>query len=416
MKIDSIEEAEEILQNYIPNVSKYNGDDLSLDRMYPMLEALGNPHEKLKIIHIAGTGGKTSTAYFITSILVNSGLKTGLTVSPHVDSITERIQINSVPLSEHDFCRYLGDFLEIISDTNQKPSYFELLIAFVYWVFAEEQVDYAVIETGMGGLLDSTNVAERSDKVCVITDIGFDHMHVLGNTISEIAFQKAGIIHEGNQIFMYGQTSEVMDQVMKVVKQKNANLQIIQDTDLHQSGIENASAPLFQKRNWNLARQVCLFVSKRDEWPLGNVLNTLQLTVPGRMETVELKDGTILIMDGAHNGRKIVSFTESFKEKYPNRKTAVLLALKTGKEYIEVIDILSGIANSFIFTTFSTSQDLPAVSQDPEILNKYSKQKKIPSKVIVEYDLAYKELLKSASEIKLIIGSFYLLGQIRKIL
>lgn len=324
MKVHSIKEAESILQSYIPNVSKYNGDDLSLDRMYPMLEALGNPHEKLKIVHIAGTSGKTSTAYFIASILHSSGAKVGLTVSPHVDSITERIQIDSKPISEEQFCNYLSTFLEAISKIDQKPSYFEILIAFVYWVFYQEKVDYAVIETGMGGLLDSTNVASRPDKVCVITDIGFDHMQILGDTITKIAFQKAGIIHENNKVFMYEQSDEVMNQIEKVASTKKANLQTVSERSMEQLP-NTVNAPLFQKRNWNLANEVCLYISKRDGFSLSDAQSVLEITVPGRMDTKTLQDGSMLIMDGAHNGQKVETFVESFKDKYPTNKTTILL-------------------------------------------------------------------------------------------
>lgn len=414
MKIKSILEAEEILQKYVLNASQNIGKDLSLDRMHPFLEALGNPHEKLKIIHIAGTSGKTSTAYFISSILKNSNLKVGLTVSPHVDSITERVQINSQPLSENKFCDYLGEFLDKVSKIELEPSYFELLIVFVYWVFDRENVNYAVVETGMGGLLDSTNVADRPDKICVITDIGFDHMNVLGNTISEITFQKAGIIHEGNTVFMYEQSPEIMDQVEKVVEEKGATLEIVQDVDLSLDSFQNSNAPLFQKRNWNLARRVCVYISKRDARALSNSVDALALTVPGRMDTLVLDNGTTLIMDGAHNGQKIATFVESFKDKYPNKKAVILLALKAGKEYAEVINNLEVIADSFILTTFSTSQDIPAISHDPRVLKAYCEQKNIPAEVILDHKDAFKALKQNKNSVKLVIGSFYLLGQIRK--
>lgn len=411
MLINSLEQAEKVLQRYVPNVSKLTGDSLSPERMFILLDLLGNPEDKLKVIHIAGTSGKTSTAYFISSILTESGQKVGLTVSPHVDSVTERIQINSCPISDKEFCAYLSRFLEIISPAGNHFSYFEIIIAFAFWVFAEEKVDYAVVETGLGGLLDSTNVTKKPDKICVITDIGYDHMQILGNTISEIAEQKAGIIQEHNEVFTYEHSNEVMEQIKNRVSQTDAKLNIVSDINLQD--VDNL--PAFQKRNFGIARQVCEFVTSRDNIELNNSLNTINLVVPGRMDTNTLPNGSLLIMDGAHNGQKVGAFSSSFRLKYRNKKAIVMLALKTGKEYKEVIDELKDITESFILTTFNTSQDLPAVSQDPKTLKVYCDQIGIKAEVINDQKQAYDRLIESDRGIKLVIGSFYLLGQIRKL-
>src|SRR5690606_38872097 len=119
-------------------------------------------------------------------LLAAAGQKVGMTVSPHVYEVNERVQINTKPLAETQFCRELSRFLNIIQSSGVRPTYFELLVAFAYWEFAEQGVDYAVIEVGLGGLLDGTNVVARDDKVCIITDIGFDHTSVLGKTLSAI--------------------------------------------------------------------------------------------------------------------------------------------------------------------------------------------------------------------------------------
>ncbi len=198
MNIRSIQEAEAALLPYVPLVAELTGKDTTLDRIVPLMKLLGDPQDKLKIIHLAGTSGKTSTAYYMSALLQATGKKVGLTVSPHIDTIAERVQIDGLPLPETEFCRELGIFLDIVEFAEAPPSYFELLYAFALWVFERQQVDYAVVETGMGGLYDATNVASRPDKVCVITDIGFDHTHILGKTLPEIAAQKVGIVHDHN--------------------------------------------------------------------------------------------------------------------------------------------------------------------------------------------------------------------------
>ena len=415
MKLSSIADAVAELQKYIPQVATYSGDDMTLDRMWPLLDAVGNPQEKLKIIHVAGTSGKTSTSYYISMILASSGKKVGLTVSPHIDSITERIQIDNEPLNEDTFCLELGIFLGLITNILPKPSYFELLVAFIYWEFERQGVDYAVIETGMGGLLDGTNVAVRPDKVCVITDIGYDHMHILGNSLPEIASQKAGIIHDQNVAFMYEQSEEIMKEIIDRTIEKNAKINPLKYKELlaiNYTPIE--TLPEFQKRNLLLSQQVCSYIARRDEFKLNKNYDPRLVRVPARMETVTLNDNTIIIMDGAHNGQKMHSFVESFKALYPNQKAIVMLALKKGKEYKEVIDEIYPIIETIILTTFNTSQDLPAVSQDTNKIKTYCMTKNIKVKIIDNHVEATQYLLNQKNGIKIITGSFYLIGQVRE--
>jgi len=309
MKISSISQAEDVLQKYVPNVKSYNGDDMSLDRMWPLLEAVGNPHEKLRAIHLAGTSGKTSTAYYIAALLGTSGKKIGLTVSPHVDSITERVQINGKPITDKAFCEDFGKFIDLIKEVSINPSYFELMIVFVLWEFEKQGVDYAVIETGLGGLFDSTNVLTAPNKVCVITDIGIDHTNILGSTLSEITEQKAGIIHDDNAVYMYQQSAEIMGQIHQRLKQKHAKLQIIDNQIKPQfaKNLQFGILPKFQRRNWSLAQVVAEAIAKRDKFTITSEINPLTVVVPGRMEHSSLPDDSILIMDGSHNKQKMTA-------------------------------------------------------------------------------------------------------------
>jgi dihydrofolate synthase/folylpolyglutamate synthase len=417
LTIKDLEQAEQILQKYVPNVSKYSGDNLSLDRMWPLLDKVGNPHTKLKVIHIAGTSGKTSTCYYISALLSASGCKVGLTVSPHVDSVTERIQINNSPLKESLFCKELEEFINLINDLEIQPSYFELLIVFVLWQFVRQNVDYAVVETGLGGLIDGTNVVTREDKVCVITDIGFDHMDILGDTLDKIASQKAGIIHYKNQVFVYSQQPQTTNQIKRRAKAKDAQLSTLnQDLLQKNSNYDFSRLPDFQIRNWLLAEEICNFVAKRDSFELNKIFLPSDVIVPGRMETTILHDKSILIMDGAHNRQKVGMFCESFKKIYPNKTAIIMLALKKGKEYKQVIDELEEISSEIVLTTFSASQDLPVKSQNPIMLADYCSSKSINNIIIEDHADAMKYLLNSNEDIKVVIGSFYLLGQIRKLI
>ena len=411
MTIKNLKEAEAALRPFVPLVKQLTGKDTTLARIRPLMKLLGNPQDQLKIIHIAGTSGKTSTAYYMAALLQAAGQQVGLTVSPHVDSVTERVQLNGQPLSEAEFCAQLGDFLDIVERAEQQPSYFELLYAFAIWVFARQGVDYAVVETGMGGLYDATNVTTRPDKVCIITDIGLDHQHILGKTLPEIAAQKVGIVHDRNQVFMYRQPAAVQTVIEGWVKQHHATMRVADVPAQSKSEL-----PAYQWRNWQLAYKVYEYLRRRDKLPrlTSQVLaQTRQINVPGRMEIRRL-GGKTLIMDGAHNAQKMTAFIDSFQRLYPGVKPAILLSLKTGKEYREVARLLVPLASRVIATTFNTTQDLPVVSIDPIVLAETFKAAGSNNvETITDQQAAFKALLSGPEEVCIVTGSFYLLSQIR---
>ena len=417
MALQTLHDAEMALRPFVPLVAQLSGKDTTLDRIKPLMSLLGNPQEKLRIIHVAGTSGKTSTSYYIAALLGTSGLKVGLTVSPHVDKISERVQINGAPLSEAEFCAELELFLELVTQAEQQPSYFELLYAFSLWVFERQQVNYAVIETGMGGLHDATNVAQRPDKLCVITDIGFDHMHILGSTIPEIAMQKIGIMHAGNVGITYQQSDAIMQVFRNWAAKHNAQLIVVEEAE-ERAKCDNLleTVPLFQQRNWLLARRTYDYLLQRDNLPVvsnAKLQKTQLLQVPARMEILKRQSRT-LVMDGAHNEQKMLAFVDSFKQYFPGVKPVILVALKSGKEYKAVSPLLASLADQIIVTSFDTSQDLPAKSMDPAILaNELRLVGALNVQVVPDQRLAYDTLMQTPQAVRVITGSFYLLSQLR---
>ena len=393
------------------------GRDITLERMTPLMAALGNPEAKLKIIHVAGTSGKTSTAYYVASLLQQTGKKVGLTVSPHVDSVTERVQINMEPLAETEFCRALSEFIELIQNVEPQPTYFELLIAFVYWYFAKANVDYAVIETGLGGLHDASNVARRTDKVCVITDIGYDHTHVLGHSLLEISAQKAGIIHAGNQVFMYKQAAEIMNVFSQQADAHQATLNVLSNGLIDKNKF--VQMPAYQQRNWLLARHAFEYIRVRDGLPAltdAQLKTSQHVKVPGRMDIKQVGDKT-LIMDGAHNQQKMGAFVESFKQLYPDKKTAILMSLKEDKEYKVVLPLIEPICSRLIITKFLVAQDLPAKPIGPEVIAKEANRLGFDNITqLTNLSRAYQMLLEAPEDIMIVTGSFYLISNLRSLI
>ncbi|WP_020527270.1 bifunctional folylpolyglutamate synthase/dihydrofolate synthase [Flexithrix dorotheae] len=204
----------------LPMFQKVGGSAFkkSLDNIYRLCDHLGKPQKKFKSIHVAGTNGKGSSSHLLTSILMEAGYQTGLYTSPHLKSFTERIKVNGAEMEEGsviDFIQENKQFIEEIS-----PSFFEITVAMAFQYFAKKKVDYAVIEVGLGGRLDSTNII--LPELSLITNIGFDHMDFLGTTLPEIAGEKAGIIKEGVPVVISESQQETTEVFQTIAQKQNA--------------------------------------------------------------------------------------------------------------------------------------------------------------------------------------------------
>ncbi|MDQ3123430.1 MAG: Mur ligase family protein [bacterium] len=414
---DGISTADAILQKCVPLSSQVTGKDITLKRMRKIMSALGNPEKNLNVIHIAGTSGKTSTSYYITRMLQLSGEKTGLTISPHVDSVRERVQINLELMTDKEFCDELKTVIDILENKQLTPTYFELLVALAYWYFSKEKVNYAVTETGMGGLHDGTNIAGNPNKLCIITDIGMDHLQVLGHTVADIARQKAGIIHNKNAVLLYRQGDKIMKVIKNQCDQKDASIHIFEQNTL--AALNDVSyLPTFQQRNWLLAYEAFKLIQARDSLRGLHIIElkkSMALQVPGRMDLVQVAGKTI-IMDGAHNEQKMQAFVDSFKQKFPDRKVPVLLSLKLGKVSSVVLKLLKQVTSTLIITEFTGGQDLPGEAMDAQELAEAAIKLNYKDVLIeISPEHAYKKLLEFADNTAIITGSFYIISQLRQI-
>jgi dihydrofolate synthase/folylpolyglutamate synthase len=415
-RITNFAEARTELAKFVPPPGMLR-KSYQLDDMLRLMEQLGNPQDKYKVVHVAGTSGKTSTSYFSAALLQAAGQKVGLTVSPHIDEVNERVQINLTPLPETLYCQELTEFLTILASKDICPTYFELLIAFAYWEFARQNVDYAVIEVGLGGLLDGTNVITRSDKVCIITDIGLDHMRVLGDDIASIATQKAGIILPHNVVFSFVQADDVMDVIRRTSIEKQAVLHEASNPSVD----PQSEVPTFQQRNWALARATYDYIAERDTLPPVSE-DTLQKTqatyVPARMEIVQYRDKTI-VFDGSHNAQKIGVLCDAMRQRFGTSEVAVLFGLIEDKEdqLQEAVRAITSIAHAIITTPFFPGQDIPRTSLDPQQVVKACQELAFTEVTVAENaEQAVQTLLARPEPVLLVTGSFYLLNTVRPII
>jgi dihydrofolate synthase/folylpolyglutamate synthase len=413
MKLKTMPEVIKVLHSYVPQTSlRVN---YTLDRMRRLMHELGDPQEKINVIHVAGTSGKTSTCYFIRALLEAAGKRTGLTVSPHIVSVTERVQIDGQPLPEEVFITYLNEFLDTEAVKTIRPMYFELMMAFAYWVFAREGVDYAIIETGLGGLLDGSNVVTNPSKVCVLGDIGFDHTRILGTTLPEIAAQKAGIIQPHNHVLAQAQGTEVLDVFTATAKRQKAKITIV-DTDAPSDDI----LPAFQRRNWRLAYATYEYVRGRDGLP---ELTTEQLveaahqTPPGRLEKIQVGK-TLVILDGAHNPQKMQAIVAALKEEGIERIPVVATLLSAPEGKIEdCLEELKPLVSELHVPNFKVVQDLVRTSLHAPLLAKKAQEVGIDDvHTYASVNEALTTVLGRGLPVVAVIGSLYLVSLARAIL
>lgn len=442
MKIDSFEQAVEYLYKTIPhsNATRFPGA-FGLARARELQTLIGSPQNNLKIVHIAGTSGKGSTAYFTSGLLCSLGFKVGLFTKPHILDIRERFQINNKLIPRDMFRNYLEEITLAIEQMKKTefgtPSYFEVIVALSYHIFAREKVNYAVIETGVGGLYDGSNTIERSDKVAVLTPIGFDHMDILGNTLTDIAEQKAMIMQKGNIAFSTHQDPSVLKVLTAVAEKQQAVLHIVPpeqtvqhirlqhgktffDFSYKDTHYQNIALGIFGKHqveNASIALTVVSHLSKRDHFTLEEKKMRAFLQHAhfiARMDIFNLNE-TSVIVDGAHNRQKMRAFLADMKSMFPHEKFHLLIGFKKGKEIDEMLKQIIPLASDITVTSFFTDkQDWSVKSEPIESVTQMLSQRKFNKVSVVENPHeALTSVLNKKGKI-IVTGSLYLIGEIYK--
>ncbi|MDI3309817.1 MAG: Mur ligase family protein [Thermoanaerobacterium sp.] len=236
---------------YIHNTNKF-GIKLGLENIRCLLERMGNPQKNLKFIHVAGTNGKGSTCAFINSILIDAGFKVGLYTSPYLEEFEERMRINNKNIPKNklaDYVEYIKDVVDkMLDDGYHHPTEFELITAIAFKYFYDENVDFVVLEVGLGGRFDATNVIDNS-LVSVISTIDYDHMDKLGDTLAKIAYEKAGIIKENGTVVSFYQKDEALQVIERVASLKDASLSVLNISDI-EIVESNSDYQIFNYKNY----------------------------------------------------------------------------------------------------------------------------------------------------------------------
>lgn len=339
------------------NGPRWRAMSLGLDRIYELLDRLGNPHESLKFVHVAGTNGKGSTCAFMASILQKAGYKVGLFTSPYIEFFEERIRINGKPISSSDLCAVTLQVREAAEAMEEHPTEFELMTAVAFLYFAQNACDIVVAEVGLGGRLDSTNVI-KTVEVALLAPISYDHCALLGNTLTEIAGEKAGIIKPAISVVSAVQDDEAAQVIKAVAAENKASLSFVDETQIQgipdsfsYKGVENihlSMAATYQCSNAALAIEGCKAL-RRKGWEISDEaihagLNSAQWA--GRFEVVHTKPD--IVIDGAHNIHAARQLVKELDNRYPLRRILFCMGVMADKDHKAMLELYAPIAKAFV--------------------------------------------------------------------
>ena len=419
---------------YIHEVGNF-GSNYGLERTYRILELLDNPHKKLKLIHIAGTNGKGSITAMVTELLIGKGYKVGMYTSPFLEEFEERIQINGVNIPKSILGELMDELKEavdkVVLEGYNHPTEFEIITCLMLLYFKNEGVDYGVIEVGLGGRLDSTNVI--TPILTIIASISLDHTNLLGNTIGEIATEKAGIIKQNVPVVIYPQIEEAFNVIKERADKLNAplytlegsfgNLLEVVSTEKYYQKISisleeemfTVNLPLLGEHQINnllvaLKAFKVICIIENISFDIDEIkASLLKVKWKGRLEVMNMKP--LIVIDGAHNIQGITALNQNIKKYFKFNNLYLLLGILADKEIEKMVRIITPKAKK-VFALTPHNDRAKLAEELKKVVLKYN------SNCIAVED--YKEALKIAineakeDDLILISGSLYMIGDIRK--
>lgn len=402
--------------------------EFTLDNIRALLEIFNRPQDKLKIIHITGTNGKGSVASFITNALIENNYSVGKFTSPYITNIREEIEVNREVISEDDFAKLASEVRKEVEELDKKEIFvsgFEILTSIAYIYFARKNLDFAVIEVGMGGRVDATNVMEKS--IPVFCHIALDHANILGDTLEKIAKEKGGIIKENSHVFSYPQDEEAKEKLKSLAKEKSSSfndfdfdeVEIISSNEFGNKfnfrdykDLETSLVGDHQAYNAALALMVLEYLRKDYKLDKEKIKEGIKKAENiGRIECISRDP--LIVVDGSHNLDSIEGIEKSVK-KFSYNKLILGFSLLKDKDHKHILEKIEGLADKLVLTEIDNDR-----RTDIDLLEKEFKE--ISSKeifAIKDRREAVEKTLDLAGEGDMILwcGSLYLIKDIRKII
>lgn len=421
---------------YIHEVGNF-GSNYGLSRTFRILELLDNPQKGLKLIHVAGTNGKGSVTSMVTSLLMEYGFKVGMYTSPFLEEFEERIQINRNNIKKD----ILGELIErvktavdtVLEEGYTHPTEFEIITCLMLLYFKIEEVDYAVIEVGLGGRLDSTNVIEPI--LSIITSISLDHTNLLGNTIEEISREKSGIIKENTPVVIYPQEEEAFKVIKETTLKKGAELYVVSENDGEFLGVIEEDRIYQRVQVRILGEEYNIKLPLLGEHQIVNLLVALRsfleiirlqdlqvckekiengikrVTWIGRLEV--MRKEPLVVIDGAHNIQGITALRKNVQKYFKYKNIYLLLGILADKQVKEMIEEITPLAKKVYALTPHSDRAELSENLKNEIIK--TNQNCI---ALDSYNEAFELALREASseDLILISGSLYMIGDMRRII
>jgi dihydrofolate synthase/folylpolyglutamate synthase len=387
------------------------GTKLGLENTRRLAEKCGNPQARLQFIHVAGTNGKGSTCALLESIYRGAGLKTGLFTSPHLVSFRERIQVDRQALSEDEVIHYVHDIKNRIESLGgqHRPTFFEAVMVMAMNYFADKSCDIVILETGLGGRLDATNII--TPVASVITNVQLDHQQWLGETVQQIAGEKAGIIKRGIPVFTAA-SRELIESVFRPEAER-LKCPLIEVSGASQVAsactiLKNSIPGAHQQRNAALVTEVARGLNSVFPVSESQIQTGLSnVSWPGRGQVLHTKAHGTIVLDGAHNPDSAIALRLSLKENFGDHRIKFILGLFRDKNWLSICRELAACADSFILVPVPSERNLKA----PDFFKQMKDHlPEIRTDACSSIEEAFQEI--ASDELTVVAGSFRLVGEV----
>jgi len=409
------------------------GSKLGLERITLLMEELGNPQNNLKIIHVTGTNGKGSVCKFIGSILQNAGYNVGVYISPHLQRFSERICINNREISKKEIIsliEFIKPTIERMISQEKQPTFFEIVTAIAFKYFHDCKVDFAVIEVGLGGRFDATNVV--TPILSIITNISLEHTNCLGEDTQSIAYEKAGIV-KNNTTVITAAKDKAREVIEKVAKEKKSPITIVTEKNwkrtsynkTHQDFTISGKLKNYNVKTTQLGRyqgeNIAISIIAVENLQMNGVYITDENICegiysafnPGRMEIVS--EDPIILLDGAHNTNAIEMLKLTLEKDFSYKKLILILGILKDKNYKKMITSIAPISDKIIFTK---SNNIRAC--EPEVLLNVTEEIAYKNEVLtidsIPKTIDYAKTISNKDDIICISGSLFTVGEARQYL